>query len=115
MRQLYGENDLVSAEVQSFYADGAVALHTRSLKYGRLSGGESRFQLLHVHAPHTFFLTVHAHFSHPRFTPSNEAVRRQARMQALVRICRRIALCHDRFRKNVKTSRLHDASFVTLP
>eukprot|EP00740_Mantoniella_antarctica_P023538 CAMPEP_0198696882 /NCGR_PEP_ID=MMETSP1468-20131203/314437_1 /TAXON_ID=1461545 /ORGANISM="Mantoniella sp, Strain CCMP1436" /LENGTH=236 /DNA_ID=CAMNT_0044453357 /DNA_START=85 /DNA_END=792 /DNA_ORIENTATION=+ len=40
MRQLYGENDLVSAEVQSFYADGAVALHTRSLKYGRLSGGQ---------------------------------------------------------------------------
>lgn len=35
-----GENDLVSAEVQSFYADGAVALHTRSLKYGRLSGGQ---------------------------------------------------------------------------
>ena len=40
MRQLYGENDLVSAEVQNFYADGAVALHTRSLKYGRLSGGQ---------------------------------------------------------------------------
>ena len=38
MRQLYGESDLVSAEVQSFYADGAVALHTRSLKYGRVSG-----------------------------------------------------------------------------
>jgi hypothetical protein len=36
MRQLYGEGDLISAEVQSFYADGAVALHTRSLKYGKV-------------------------------------------------------------------------------
>jgi exosome complex component RRP4 len=40
MRQLYGEGDLISAEVQSFYADGAVALHTRSLKYGKLAGGQ---------------------------------------------------------------------------
>ena len=31
MRALYAENDLISCEVQSFYADGAVALHTRSL------------------------------------------------------------------------------------
>jgi hypothetical protein len=38
MRQLYGEGDLISAEVQSFYADGAVALHTRSLKYGKVCG-----------------------------------------------------------------------------
>lgn len=36
MRQLYQEGDLISAEVQSFYADGAVALHTRSLKYGKV-------------------------------------------------------------------------------
>lgn len=28
------------AEVQSFYGDGAVALHTRSLKYGKLAGGQ---------------------------------------------------------------------------
>ena len=40
MRDLYAETDLVSAEVQSFYADGAVALHTRSLKYGRLDRGQ---------------------------------------------------------------------------
>lgn len=38
MRALYGEGDLISAEVQSFYADGAVALHTRSLKYGKVRG-----------------------------------------------------------------------------
>lgn len=27
----------LQAEVQSFYADGAIALHTRSLKYGKVS------------------------------------------------------------------------------
>ena len=27
----------VQAEVQTFYADGAIALHTRSLKYGKVS------------------------------------------------------------------------------
>lgn len=37
MRSLYSEGDLISAEVQAFFADGAVALHTRSLKYGKVS------------------------------------------------------------------------------
>ena len=27
---------MLQAEVQSFYADGAIALHTRSLKYGKV-------------------------------------------------------------------------------
>lgn len=41
--QLTGSPLLISkrlslqAEVQSFYADGAIALHTRSLKYGKVS------------------------------------------------------------------------------
>jgi len=39
MRQFYVENDLLSAEVQAFFQDGAMSLHTRSLKYGKLSGG----------------------------------------------------------------------------
>ena len=56
MRALYAENDLVSAEVQSFYADGAVALHTRSLKYGRLTRG----QLIRV--PPTLVKRVKRHF-----------------------------------------------------
>lgn len=30
---------MITAEVQSFYGDGAVALHTRSMKYGKLVGG----------------------------------------------------------------------------
>ena len=32
MRDLYVEGDLISAEVQQFYGDGALSLHTRSLK-----------------------------------------------------------------------------------
>jgi len=60
MRTLFEENDLISvrvrasvgrasarsrrlgmqAEVQSFFSDGGVALHTRSAKYGRLSRGQ---------------------------------------------------------------------------
>lgn len=39
MRQFFVENDLLSAEVQAFFQDGAMSLHTRSLKYGKLSGG----------------------------------------------------------------------------
>lgn len=30
---------MLQAEVQSFYADGAIALHTRSLKYGKVDTG----------------------------------------------------------------------------
>ena len=37
--QFYVEHDLLSAEVQAFFQDGASSLHTRSLKYGKLSGG----------------------------------------------------------------------------
>lgn len=39
MRQWYVERDLISAEVQAFFQDGSMSLHTRSLKYGKLSGG----------------------------------------------------------------------------
>mmetsp|Transcript_5104 Transcript_5104/g.9875 ORF Transcript_5104/g.9875 Transcript_5104/m.9875 type:complete len:322 (-) Transcript_5104:77-1042(-) len=39
MRQFYVENDLLSAEVQAFFQDGAMSVHTRSLKYGKLKGG----------------------------------------------------------------------------
>jgi exosome complex component RRP4 len=40
MRTFFSEGDLVSAEVQSVSSDGAVALHTRSLKYGKLENGQ---------------------------------------------------------------------------
>ncbi|KAH9962692.1 hypothetical protein BC827DRAFT_1285773 [Russula dissimulans] len=40
MRNLFEEGDLLVAEVQSFFADGAMSLHTRSLKYGKLRNGQ---------------------------------------------------------------------------
>ena len=44
MRTLYQEGDLVSTEVQAFHGGGgagsSVALHTRSLKYGKLQNGQ---------------------------------------------------------------------------
>ncbi|XP_044259231.1 exosome complex component RRP4 isoform X2 [Tribolium madens] len=39
MRRYLQEGDLISAEVQSVYSDGSLSLHTRSLKYGKLSQG----------------------------------------------------------------------------
>ncbi|KAG8181427.1 hypothetical protein JTE90_018894 [Oedothorax gibbosus] len=40
MRQHLEVGDLISAEVQSVFADGSLSLHTRSLKYGKLSQGQ---------------------------------------------------------------------------
>jgi exosome complex component RRP4 len=39
MRKYLQEGDLISAEVQNVYIDGSLSLHTRSLKYGKLSQG----------------------------------------------------------------------------
>ncbi|RKO94873.1 hypothetical protein CAUPRSCDRAFT_9630, partial [Caulochytrium protostelioides] len=39
MRSYFREGDVLSCEVQGFYQDGAIALHTRSLKYGKLADG----------------------------------------------------------------------------
>ncbi|RUS22588.1 hypothetical protein BC937DRAFT_88349 [Endogone sp. FLAS-F59071] len=39
MRTFFSEGDLLVGEVQSFYADGAVSLHTRTLKYYKLRNG----------------------------------------------------------------------------
>ncbi|KAM3873879.1 exosome complex component RRP4 isoform 3-T3 [Diretmus argenteus] len=39
MREYLQEGDLISAEVQSVFSDGALLLHTRSLKYGKLGQG----------------------------------------------------------------------------
>ena len=36
MRTFFEEGDLLVAEVQAFFADGAMSLHTRSLKYGKV-------------------------------------------------------------------------------
>ncbi len=37
MRNFFEEGDLLVAEVQSFHQDGGTALHTRSLKFGKVS------------------------------------------------------------------------------
>lgn len=39
MRNFLKEGDLLNAEVQSLFQDGAASLHTRSLKYGKLKNG----------------------------------------------------------------------------
>jgi exosome complex component RRP4 len=36
MRQFFEEGDLLVAEVQSFFVDGTMSLHTRSLTYGKV-------------------------------------------------------------------------------
>jgi len=40
MRNFFEEGDLLVAEVQAFFADGAMSLHTRSLRYGKLRNGQ---------------------------------------------------------------------------
>ncbi len=40
MRSLFKEEDVISAEVHSVFADGSIALHARSLKYGKLENGD---------------------------------------------------------------------------
>jgi exosome complex component RRP4 len=39
MRTFFAEGDLLVAEVQQLFSDGAASLHTRSLKYGKLRNG----------------------------------------------------------------------------
>ncbi|TYJ57037.1 hypothetical protein B9479_002316 [Cryptococcus floricola] len=39
MRDFLAEGDLLVAEVQAFFGDGAMSLHTRSLRYGKLRNG----------------------------------------------------------------------------
>jgi len=39
MRTFFTEGDLLVAEVQQLFGDGAASLHTRSLKYGKLRNG----------------------------------------------------------------------------
>jgi hypothetical protein len=36
MRNFFVEGDLLSAEVQTIYQDGALSLHTRNFKYGKV-------------------------------------------------------------------------------
>ncbi|KAF9265421.1 exosome complex exonuclease rrp4 [Marasmius fiardii PR-910] len=40
MRLFFEEGDLLVAEVQAFFGDGTMSLHTRSLSYGKLRNGQ---------------------------------------------------------------------------
>ncbi|KAI0684803.1 hypothetical protein BC835DRAFT_1292097 [Cytidiella melzeri] len=40
MRTFFEEGDLLVAEVQAFFSDGVMSLHTRSLRYGKLRNGQ---------------------------------------------------------------------------
>ena len=40
MREHFSERDLLTAEVHELHRDGSVALHMRSLKYGKLENGQ---------------------------------------------------------------------------
>jgi exosome complex component RRP4 len=39
MRKFFTEGDMIVAEAQAFFQDGAMSMHTRSLKYGKLRNG----------------------------------------------------------------------------
>jgi len=55
MRTFFTEGDLLVAEVQQLFGDGAASLHTRSLKYGKLRNG------LFVSIPPTLVVRSKAH------------------------------------------------------
>ncbi|GAA6021626.1 hypothetical protein JCM10207_008089 [Rhodosporidiobolus poonsookiae] len=56
MRTFFQEGDLLVAEVQAFFGDGAMSLHTRSLKYGKLKNGQL------VTVPPSLILRAKTHF-----------------------------------------------------
>lgn len=60
MRKYLQEGDLISAEVQSIFDDGSVSLHTRSLKYGKVSCNKSWHILIISHC--VFHLAITRHF-----------------------------------------------------
>ncbi|KAI8620296.1 hypothetical protein BC830DRAFT_1059443 [Chytriomyces sp. MP71] len=63
MRQLLAEGDMISAEIQAFFQDGAVSLHTRSLKYGKLRSGSL------VTIPASLVKRSKSHFIHYTLAP----------------------------------------------
>ncbi|XP_012275377.1 exosome complex component RRP4 [Orussus abietinus] len=56
MRRYLQENDVICAEVQSTFADGSLSLHTRVLKYGKLSQG------IMLKVPHALIKRKKTHF-----------------------------------------------------
>lgn len=56
MRAYFEEHDLISADVHSMFADGAVSLHARSLKFGKLENGSF------IAVPHALVKRLKQHF-----------------------------------------------------
>ncbi|THH27740.1 hypothetical protein EUX98_g6439 [Antrodiella citrinella] len=60
MRTFFEEGDLLVAEVQAFFSDGALSLHTRSLKYGKTLSQLRNGQLVTV--PPALIRRLKSHF-----------------------------------------------------
>lgn len=58
MRRYLQEGDLICAEVQNTYSDGSLSLHTRVLKYGKLSQG------IMLKVPPALIKPMKTHFHH---------------------------------------------------
>jgi exosome complex RNA-binding protein Rrp4 len=71
MRNFFEEGDLLVAEVQSFFSDGAMSLHTRSLKYGKVSAITkcTCFSLLNEEIGHQHHLVAFSNDPSPRQAP----------------------------------------------
>ena len=65
MRQFFEEGDLLVAEVQSFFADGTMSLHTRSLTYGKVSSDMRRSDVEDSWYPLASEWTTRLRTSHP--------------------------------------------------
>lgn len=63
MRQYLQEGDLISAEVQDIFQDGSLSLHTRSLKYGKVSYAKFDFVAVAVTKILFFILVIARRFS----------------------------------------------------
>ena len=57
MRGFFEEGDLLVAEVQAFFSDGAMSLHTRSLKYGKVLWNFHTDRLLKTRRNHASYGT----------------------------------------------------------
>ncbi|KAJ3130916.1 Exosome complex component RRP4 [Physocladia obscura] len=67
MRHLLSEGDLISAEIQAFYGDGAASLHTRSLKYGKVCTHLYLRSGSFITVPSSLIKRSKAHFLHFSF------------------------------------------------
>lgn len=56
MRTFFSEGDLLVSEVQAFFQDGSISLHTRSLRYGKLRNG------LLIRSPSSLISRLKSHF-----------------------------------------------------